>query len=115
MSIRGYGPVWGLNINGLGGLISPGQLMMGYDKNGIFTSLGPAGPVLWMSGQLLNELHAGCPDFVELDCGAWRDPPCPDAPVGDVIKIIGDDCKFVYVVRRRIHKDPLVYEVSWPD
>jgi hypothetical protein len=102
---------WALNASG-----SPAALVMGWDKDGNWTSIGEPGPVVWASGQLLAELHDGCPDFVELDCILSRDPQNEDAPIGDVIRITGDDCRYVYVVRRCVRaEDPTVFELAWPD
>lgn len=115
---KAFRPVWSLHAayNGHEAMLqSPSALIMGYDKDGKWTSIGTPGPVVWMSAQLLDELHEGCPDFVELDCGIKRDPQDMRAPVGDIIKISGDDCRFVYVVRRLVHENPWVWEVSWPD
>ncbi len=93
---------------------SPGHLTMGYDEDGRWTVLStPLAPVVYASGQLLRELYWGAPDFITI-----RYPPL-SLLTGDfidgIIQLRGDDCQLAYVVRRKVHDDPEIWEVSWPD
>lgn len=100
------------------GTRSPG-LVMGYDKDGLWTALSPPEPVIHISGQLLAELHEAPPDFVTLEClypvDYWLVSGLPHLHFGDIIRIRGDDIKIVYVVRSLVHMNPVVWEASWPD
>jgi hypothetical protein len=99
---------------------SPGTLMMGYGKDGRWTVLAPPDPVIHVSGQLLRELHDGPPDFVTVECTAECRMAREMVPgwclnYSDIIRIRGDDCHIVYVVRDVVHDDPETWEASWPD
>lgn len=122
----GAGPVWTLHCAYDQMERSPGVLTMGYDNDGRRTALSDPAPVVWVSGQLLRELHWGCPDFVRLTCppgidgtpGAAHAAMGDDrvlAGTGDTIRIEGDDCAYVYVISRQVSADPEVWEARWPD
>lgn len=98
---------------------SPGRLELCYDSiDGIFITR--ADPVVWMSGQLLLELHNGTPDFVELEChckGWILDADKLGATaIGDILRITdAAERRHVYVVRSLVQTDPEVWEVAWPE